>query len=197
MSSAPRVPVVVAAMFAALIVAAAASAHAVISPLTAKANDLGYFTLAVPTEAEGATTTKIVLTVPEGFAIDSFEPAAGWKRAVEATGSGEEAVVQKVTWTGGAVPTGEDSVFGFLASPESTGTYTFQVEQTYSDGTVVDWNGAVGSDDPAPVISAVTSLGGGGGSSSNTLDIIAIVLGAFGLVAGAVAIASRGGRSLA
>jgi uncharacterized protein YcnI len=191
----PRVSVVAAVAATALIAVAAASAHAVLSPVTAQAKVLEYFTLAVPTEKDGATTTKIVLTVPSGFAIDSFQPAPGWKRDVQATGSGEEAIVQKVTWTGGAVPTAEDSVFGFLASTDSTGAYTFQVEQTYSDGTVVDWNGAESSDTPAPVVTAVASLGGG--SSSKTLEYIAIALGALGLVAGGAALASRGGRSLA
>jgi uncharacterized protein YcnI len=178
-----------------LVVVTAASAHAIVGPVTAKAKALQYFTLAVPTEKDGATTTKIVLTVPSGFSIDSFQPAPGWKRAVQATGSGEETVVQKVTWTGGAVPTEEDSVFGFLASTDGTGAYTFQVEQTYSDGTVVDWNGAEGSEDPAPVVTAVSSLGGG--SSNKTLDVIAIALGALGLIAGGLALGSRGGRSLA
>ena len=35
------------------------------------------FTLAVPTEKEDATTTKVVLTVPDGFSIDSFVAAPG------------------------------------------------------------------------------------------------------------------------
>ena len=70
-----------------------------ISPPVALANDGQLFTLAVPTEKENATTTKIVLTVPDGFSIDSFVAAPGWKRDVQQTGSGENAVIQKVTWT--------------------------------------------------------------------------------------------------
>ena len=62
--------------------AAAASAHAIMSPAVAKANALQQFTLSVPTEEAGATTTKIELTVPSSFAIDSFEPPpAPWKHA--------------------------------------------------------------------------------------------------------------------
>ena len=85
---------------------------------------------------------------PSGFPIDSFVPAPGWKREVQQTGSGEEAVIPKVTWTGGSMPTGEDSVFQFLASPTSSKTYTFAVRQTYSDGSVVDWSGPESSDTP-------------------------------------------------
>ena len=41
-----------------------ASAHAIMSPAVAKANALQQFTLSVPTEESGQTTTKIELTVP-------------------------------------------------------------------------------------------------------------------------------------
>ena len=88
-----------------LVLAGAASAHAIMSPPIAKSNVDQQFTLSVPTEEEGATTTEIELTVPEGFSIDSFEPSPGWKRAESATGSGEERVIQRVTWSGGKVPT--------------------------------------------------------------------------------------------
>ena len=87
------------------------------------------------------TTTKIVLTVPTGFGIDSFVPSPGWTRQLQQTGSGEDAVIQQVTWTGGSVPTEEDSLFQFLAQPAKSGTYTFQVQQTYSDGSIVNWTG--------------------------------------------------------
>ena len=111
-----RLPVLALATVGALVLVAGASAHAIVSPPVAKAKALQQFTLSVPTEKENATTTQIELTVPAGFAIDSFEPApTGWKRQVQSTGSGEYAVVQKVTWTGGSVPTGEDSVFRFNA----------------------------------------------------------------------------------
>ena len=94
------------AAFAALACAESASAHARMSPPVALANEGQVFTLAVPTEKEGATTTSIELTPQTGFSIDSFVPAPGWKRTVQQTGSGEEAVITKVTWSGGAVPTG-------------------------------------------------------------------------------------------
>jgi uncharacterized protein YcnI len=191
-----RLPVLALAAVAALVVAAGASAHAIVSPPVAKEKVLQQFTLSVPTEKEGATTTTVELTVPDGFAIDSFEPSpTGWKRQVQSTGSGESAVVQKVTWTGGSVPTGEDSVFRFNASTDAAKTYTFTVRQTYSDGTVVDWNGAETSDTPAPTVESLSSFGGG--SSNSTLAIVAIVLGGIALVVALVALISGRGRSLA
>jgi uncharacterized protein YcnI len=173
---------------------ASAFAHAEVSPKVALAKELQLFTLAVPTEKENATTTTVELTPPSGFAIDSFVPAPGWKRTVQQTGSGEEAQVTKVTWTGGSVPTEEDASFSFLASTGGSGSYTFGVKQTYSDGSVVEWSGPESSDAPAPVVKAVSSFGGSGTSA---LTWVALLLGAVGVVLGAIGVLARGGRALA
>jgi uncharacterized protein YcnI len=167
------------AVATALVLAPAAFAHARVSPAVSLAAKLQLYSLAVPTEKESLTTTKIVLTVPQGFGIDSFVPAPGWTRQIQQTGSGDGAVVQKVTWSGGNVPTGEDSLFQFLGQPAGTGTYTFQVVQTYSDSSIVDWSGPESSAAPAPTIQAVSSVGG---SSGSTLGIIGIALGAIALI---------------
>jgi uncharacterized protein YcnI len=182
---------------AALVFAAVASAHATMSPAVAKTKALQQFTLSVPTEKEGLTTTKIELTVPSSFAIDSFEPPpAGWTQQTQSTGSGESAVVQKVTWTGGHTPTQQDSVFRFNASVDKAGTVTFTVRQTYSDGSVVDWTGPESSDTPAPTIEALGSFGGDSGTS--TIEIVALVLAIAALVVAIVAlVGGRGKRSLA
>lgn len=176
------------------LMAAQASAHAEISPPTVEKARAQLYTLAVPTEEGNATTTSIELTVPAGFGIDSFEAEPGWKRSVAATGSGEAAVVQKVTWTGGKTPTGEDSVFRFLGGPEKAGDYTFKVRQTYSNGKVVDWSGPESSDSPAPVVTSIDSLAGGGGSS--TTGTIALIVAILALLLGLVGLARRGGRPL-
>jgi uncharacterized protein YcnI len=177
---------------AALAAASSAFAHARVSPPVSVANELQLYSLAVPTEKENATTTKIVFTVPSGFSIDSFVPSPGWHRAVQSSGSGDSAVVQKVTWTGGSIPTGEDSLFQFLAEASKSGTFTFGVQQTYSDGSIVDWNGSETSDNPSPTIAAKTSLGGGG---TSTLTLIALVVGAVGVVLGVIALVACGGGS--
>jgi len=195
MTTRSRITAYAFAALSALIVAAEASAHAHVSPPLALAQSGQVFTLAVPTEKEGATTTTIELTPPAGFAIDSFVPSPGWKRTVQSSGSGDAAVVTKVTWSGGAVPTGEDAAFSFLAQTTGTGSYTFGVRQTYSDGTIVDWSGPESSDTPAPVVEAKSSLGGGGGSS--TLAIVGLALGALALVVAVAGLAMRGGRPLA
>jgi uncharacterized protein YcnI len=179
----------------ALLLPAFASAHARVSPPVSIKGKLQLYSLAVPTEKDGVTTTKIVMTVPSGFGIDSFAPPpSGWRQAVQQTGSGENAVITKVTWTGGRVPTGQDSVFWFLAQPASSKTYTFQVQQSYSDGSIVNWAGPESSDTPAATIDVKSSLGGGGAS---VVSIIALIIGGLALLAGGFALVSRGSRDRA
>jgi uncharacterized protein YcnI len=178
-------------------VPAAALAHARVSPAVSLSGQLQLYSLAVPTEKENATTTKIVLTVPTGFGIDSFvPPPTGWNQSVKSTGSGDNAIVQQVTWTGGKTPTGQDSMFQFLAQPAKPGTYTFHVQQTYSDGSIVSWTGPESSAAPAPTIQAASSLGGSGGGGTSVLTIVALIVGVLGLAAGGYALAGgRGGRT--
>jgi len=167
----------------ALATAAAASAHAIVSPAVALDKKLQQFTLSVPTEKEGAVTTEIELTVPKGFAVDSFEAAPGWKRATHGS---------TIAWSGGRVPTEEDAVFHFDASTSGAKTYTFSVRQTYSDGSIVNWSGPESSDTPAPTIKAVSSLGGG----TSTLALTGVVLGGLALVVAVAGLLTRGGRPL-
>jgi uncharacterized protein YcnI len=165
---------------AALTFAAAASAHAIVSPAVALDKKLQVFTLSVPTEKANATTTKIELTVPSGFAIDSYEAVPDWTRTT---------TKNTVTWSGGHVPTEEDAVFNFNASTSGANTYTFTVEQTYSDGAVVNWSGPESSDTPAPTIKAVSSLGGSG---TSTLSYVALGLGVLALLVAAGGLLARG-----
>ena len=92
------------------------------------------------------------------------------------------------------MPTEEDALFQFLAQAQASKTYTFSVEQTYSDGSIVNWSGPETSDDPAPTVEAKSSLGGGG---SSTLAIVALVVGAVGILLGGLALVSKSGRPLA
>lgn len=190
------VPVAALALLALLALPALASAHARVSPAVSVSGKLQLYSLAVPTEKSGLTTTKVVLTVPSGFGIDSFAPPpAGWHQQVKQTGAGDNAVITKVTWAGGSTPTGEDSLFQFLAQPASAQTYTFQVEQTYSDGSIVNWTGAENSEAPAPTIQVESSLGAGGVS---VLTIVALIVGVLGLLAAGFALTTGSrGRALA
>jgi uncharacterized protein YcnI len=177
-----------------LLSVAQAHAHAIISPAVAKTTAMQQFTLSVPTEKDKLTTTKIVLDVAPGFAIDSYEAEPGWTRSTVQSGSGKSAVDSKVTWTGGHVPTGEDAVFRFNATAPSSKKYMFKVTQTYSDGSVVEWSDpSESTDHPAPRIETMSSFGGGG--SSNTLGVIALIVAVLALVLGGIGLAG-GRRSL-
>jgi len=186
-----RVAVLFMAAGGGLVLAGSAFAHAHVSPPVVVSKEGQVFTLAVPTEEENADTTKIELTPPSGFSIDSFASVPGWTREVQSTGSGEETTIQKVTWSGGKVPHEEASMFQFLASTDAAKTYTFKVRQTYSDGKVVDWSCPESSDTPAPTIEAKSSLGGGG---SNTLGIVAIALAVLAAVVAVAGLVGRSGR---
>jgi uncharacterized protein YcnI len=168
---------------AALATAAAASAHAIVSPAVALDNKLQLFTLSVPTEKSNLFTTEIELTLPKGFVIDSYAPST-WKRTVHGS---------TVTWSGGHVPTEEDAVLSFNASTSGAKTYVFDVRQTYSDGSVVDWNGPESSDNPAPTIDARSSIGGGG---TSTLTIVALLLAGVALLVALASLLARSGRPL-
>lgn len=188
-----RFGVLLAAVFGALIVAGSAFAHSAMSPAVGLTKADQLFTLSVLTE-KGVPTTKVELTPPSGFSIESFSPSPGWKREVQSTGSGEETEIQRVTWSGGNVPTGEDAVFQFIGSADKAETYAFNVRQTYSDGSVVDWDGPESSDTPAARVEMKPSLGGGG---SDTLAIVALVAAALAaLLAVASLLTGSGRRSL-
>jgi uncharacterized protein YcnI len=179
------------------VLAAGAFAHAEVSPAVSLAGRLQLYTLAVPTEKSGVNTVKIKLTVPTNFSIDSFAPSPGWKRTVAQSAGHGSSVVQRITWTGGGTPPGVDSVFSFLAEPSRPGPVQFMVLQTYSDGSIVAWNGPESSAAPAPTIQAVASLTGGGGSGStggtSVVTIVAIVLAVLALVASGLALVGSGG----
>jgi uncharacterized protein YcnI len=177
------------------VAAGSAFGHARVLPALAL-DQTQVFTLSVPNEREDATTNKVVMTVPEGFTVRLFDPVDGWTREAETTGTGEDERVSRVTWTADGEGTDEGALFHFTAGGDA-GTYTFEVEQTYSDGEVVSWSGPEDADEPASIVEVTSSLGGGGDDGSSWLTIVALVVGALGVVLGGAALARSGGRSLA
>ena len=95
-----RALVAVLAAAGALAAVPSAWAHARVSPAVIQAKSLQTVSLAVPTENASSFTTKVVLMLPKGFSIDSFVPSPGWKRQVQQKGTGNNAVIEKVTWSG-------------------------------------------------------------------------------------------------
>jgi uncharacterized protein YcnI len=172
--------------FAVLVLAPGAFGHAGVSPPVVLEGHGQLFSLTVPTEEKGITTTQVELTVPDGFRLFSFGASPGWERKAVTEGSGEEAHVTSVKWTGGEVPFGEAAVFTFVGLPV--------VSQTYSDDSVVNWSGPPDADEPAPVVEAKSSLDGGG---SSTLALIALILAGLAILVGLGGLAAGRGRQLA
>src|SRR6476661_7230676 len=115
-------PAIAATAAVALLAAASASAHARVLPAEALAGGTP-FTLSVPNEKEDAKTTKVVLTVPEGFNIGLIADSPGWERELQTTGTGEDERVEKVTWTSTDGGTDEGVLIEFTGRGDP-GSYT-------------------------------------------------------------------------
>jgi periplasmic copper chaperone A len=208
-----------AALVAALAVAPAAGAHVTLQPEEAPAGGFTRLDMRVPTERDNADTTKVDLQFPPGFLSVSYEPVPGWDikitkrkldKPVEQFGEQVTEEVGRITFTGGAIRPGEFQDFGLsLGVPDKPGsTLTFKAVQTYSNGEVVRWIGAPDSEEPAPQVKLTAAEAEGGASQpaaqqpaapaasedddSNTLSIIALIVGIAGLAAGLAALFLRG-----
>ena len=148
--------------------AAAASAHVTLQP---KAQTAGAYTVVnvrVPNERDSASTTKVRVAFPDGIYAVSYAAQAGWKVAVKKSPLATPVPtedgpiterVSSVTFTGtgrglGRIAPGQFKEFPLsLQMPDRPGaTLAFPALQTYSDGEVVRWTGAAGTERPAPTV---------------------------------------------
>jgi len=185
-----RIVVGVSVAAAAFAVSPSAFAHSSINPAVAKAKTLQPFTLELQAEEETARTTRVEVTFPDGFNVETFAASLGWKRAAVTEEGGDEQRVLRVVWTGGETSPRDDPLFHFTGTIESAKSYGVNVRQIYSDGSVENWSGPEGSETPAAFVEGVSSLGGGG---SSTLDIVALAVAAVALLIAVVALVARGG----
>jgi uncharacterized protein YcnI len=140
-----------AAAITALAAPSAASAHVTMNPEKAPADSFTRFALRVPTE-EGVPTVKVSVQMPAGLGEVTFQPKAGWKR----TQAG-----RVVTWSGGQIGVGEFDEFGLSMHLPNTPrkVLVFPATQTYANGKVVHWIGALTSDEPAPHVTLEAAEG--------------------------------------
>ena len=234
-----RTPILAVALAGALLAPAAAQAHVTLQPKTAAAGSYARLDVRVPNERDDASTEKVELQFPAGFASASYEPVPGWtvkvaKKKLDTpvkTDDGEITEgVDTITWTADsakdAIPPGAFQDFGLSVKiPGKEGdTLTFKALQTYSGGEVVRWIGAEGADTPAPTVSvaaaagadhgaateaatpaptattapaAATASDSDDGGSGNGLAIVALIVGALGLVIGLVGLTTGRRRSRA
>ena len=179
-----------AALTAAALVAVAspASAHVGVSSADAARDGYGKAIFRVPNESGTAATTKVVVTLPTDtpLAFVSAGAKPGWTAEVataklpKATKVGDfelTEAVSTITWTadGDGIPVGQFDEFAFSGGPfPDADSITFEAEQTYSDGEVVDWNQPQTGDEepehPAPVLALAAATGDDhhGGATDDT-----------------------------
>lgn len=137
------------AFLAVLLTAGAAEAHVTVWPKQSAVNGFERYTVRVPNEKD-IPTVKVRVELPPGSTFSAVLPMPGWKLDTEKDASGK---VSALVWSGGQIAKGEFLEFGAsVRNPKEAGDVAWKAFQTYSDGSVVAWVGAPGSDQPAPVV---------------------------------------------
>jgi uncharacterized protein YcnI len=215
-----RATVVTGALLGLLLVAASpAWAHITIEPSSAPKGSDAVLAFTVPNETEDANTTQVVVVFPSDHPIAdaSVEAVAGWTANVEharsskpiQTDTGQvNEYVSQITWSGGSIPPGQFQEFKVAVGlPDDANSLTFKALQTYSDGTIVRWiettaPGGEEPEHPAPVLTltsastdnanaTATQSSSSSDDDSNTLAIVAIIVGGVALIVGVVALLRR------
>ncbi len=198
---------------------AAASAHVKVTPAATDEDGFSQVTFSVPNESATATTSKLEIKLPTDrpFTSVSVKPVDGWtvqvvtstlpKPVATASGSTVTKAASSVVWTADAAhQIGPDQYQTFSLSvgtlPAAGTTVALPAVQTYSDGSVVNWDqktvaGQAEPEHPAPSFvttsqatpAAATSEAPAAQPSDSAAGIWGIVLGSAGLVLGAVALA--------
>ena len=166
---------VLGAAFGVFGLAGAAFAHVTISPDSAPQGGFTVVTFRVPTESDTASTTKIQLffdLTTNPIAVVDTQPVPGWTAKLDSKtlakpikdddGNTVNTAIGDVTWTATSAATaikpGEFEQFPVELGPlPTTGSVTFKILQTYSDGSIVRWidattPGQPEPDHPAPVL---------------------------------------------
>lgn len=170
-------------------IAAPSSAHVGVSSPDAAKDGFGKAVFRVPNESDTAATTKLVVTLPADtpFAFLTAESKPGWKATItkaplpKPTTVGDydlTEAVSTVTWTAedGGIPVGQFDEFAISGGPfPDAASISFDAQQTYADGEVVDWNQkqAKGEDEPehpAPTLTLVEPTGDHHGGASADAD---------------------------
>jgi uncharacterized protein YcnI len=120
--------------------AGVASAHVTVKPGEVVSGAFQTFTVGVPVE-KGMATTNVKLEIPAG--LDHVTPTVkpGWTIQIEKEGTGEDAIVKSITWSGSQIDSGYRDDFTFSAkTPDTPTELQWKAFQTYADGSVVAWN---------------------------------------------------------
>jgi periplasmic copper chaperone A len=135
---------------------AAAQAHVRVIPESTAGGGFTKLTFRVPSESDTASTTSVAVTLPTDtpLAFVSARPQEGWTvkvtktklaKPVEVEGTTITEAPSLVTWTavkGHELGPGQFQEFAISGGPLPTTvkSISFPAVQTYSDGTVANWN---------------------------------------------------------
>ena len=160
---------------AALAVPAAAQAHVTVQPNTQPAGAFTVMDVRVPTERDNASTAKVDVQFPDGFASVSYQAVPGWKvrvitkklaTPIQTDDGPITEGVNRMIWTRtsrrGGIGPGQFQDFPISVQiPGRAGDkLTFKALQSYSNGEIVRWIGAPGSDTPAPQVTVTAAAQG-------------------------------------
>lgn len=172
-------------------VAAPASAHVGVSSTDAAKEGFGKIVFRVPNESDTASTTKVVVTLPAEtpFAFVSAGAKPGWtvdvvKAKLPTTAKVGDyeltEAVSTITWTaqGDGIPVGQFDEFALSGGPfPDADSITFEAQQTYSDGEVVDWNQPQEGDEepehPAPELTLAAATADHHGATTADTESVA------------------------
>lgn len=145
------------------LIAPIAEAHVTVRPGESSINAWEKYSVRVPVEKD-INTTKLELKVPEGINLVSVMPTDNWDYQFE---KDENDIITSVTWTannGGIKPNEFIELYFIASNPSEPGEFSWEAFQTYEDGSVVEWTGAPGTDEPASVTKVVAASGEAGAS---------------------------------
>jgi uncharacterized protein YcnI len=164
--------------------ASPALAHVEVSGTDTTQGGSGVLTFRVPTESDTASTSELLVTLPDNTPILSVatQPKPGWtatvtKKNLPAPQKDEDGnlvtqYVSQVDWKAdnpqAAIPPNQFDMFNISAGPlPKQASITLPALQTYSDGHTVNWNetaaaGQAEPEHPAPVLTLAA------GTSDNT-----------------------------
>ncbi|WP_051854243.1 MULTISPECIES: DUF1775 domain-containing protein [unclassified Streptomyces] len=140
-----------------LLLTGTASAHVRVFAEGPKEGNPATLRFRVPSEKADATTVRVDVTLPTGVTSTSAPPAPGWtRRAIPASEDGATHIVWTAT-AGHELKPDRHRYFDVRVGPlPKKPSIAFDVAQTYSDGTTVNWNerqtGDKVPDFPAPVL---------------------------------------------
>lgn len=134
--------------------ASVASAHVTVHPEESSTDAWEKYSVRIPVEKE-INTTKVKLKVPDDINFVSVMPLENWDYELERD---DNDLITSVTWTAtdeGIAPNEFIEFYFVAANPSDPGEFSWEADQTYEDGSVVEWNGPEDADEPASITKVV------------------------------------------